>query len=89
MNAEKGAIVCTFFGKGRQHDFKVFKVSGVHFHPDTKSLVDKGYQGIQKLHPNSELPEKKPKGGQLTQTQKAYNRALSKKRICIEHINAD
>ena len=88
MNAETGAIVCTFFGKGRQHDFKVFKASGVHFHPDTKSLVDKGYQGIQKLHGNSELPKKKPKGGQLTPAQKVYNRALSKKRICIEHVNA-
>lgn len=88
MNAQTGAIVCTFFGKGRQHDFKVFKASGVHFLPDTKSLVDKGYQGIQKLHANSELPEKKPKGGHLTPSQKAYNRALSKKRICIEHVNA-
>ena len=87
INAQTGAIVCTFFGKGRQHDFKVFKVSGVHFHPDTKSLVDKGYQGIQKLHLNSELPKKKPKGGKLSREDKAYNRSLSKKRIGIEHVN--
>lgn len=87
INAETGAIICSFFGKGRQHDFKLFRASGVHFHPDTKSLVDKGYQGIQKIHENSELPKKKPRGGQLNREQKAYNRALSKKRIGIEHVN--
>jgi len=44
-----GRVVCTFFGKGRRHDFKLFQASGVHFHPETvESLQDKGYQGIQK-----------------------------------------
>jgi len=43
-----GRVVCTFFGKGRRHDFKLFQASGVHFHPETvESLQDKGYQGIQ------------------------------------------
>jgi len=80
-------ILCTFFGQGRQHDFKLFQHSGIHFHPDTRSLQDKGYQGIQHLHGNSELPKKKPKGGQLSREDKAHNRALAKERIGIEHIN--
>lgn len=54
-------IICTFFGKGRRHDFKLFQVSGVRFHPQTESLQDKGYQGMQKLHPNRRLPRKKPR----------------------------
>jgi hypothetical protein len=29
-------------------------------------LVDKGYQGIQKLHANSEVPQKKPRKGTLS-----------------------
>lgn len=80
-------IICTFFGKGCQHDFKLFQVSGIYFHPETKSLVDKGYQGIQKLHSHSELPQKKPRGKPLTPEAKVHNRLLAKKRISIEHIN--
>lgn len=88
MDAQTGAIICTFFGKGRQHDFKVFGASGIHFHPETKSLVDKGYQGIQKQHDNSELPKKKPRGGILSREDKRYNRQLARARIGIEHVNA-
>lgn len=31
-------------------------------------------------------PIKKPKGGQLTQAQKDYNRAIARLRVIIEHI---
>jgi hypothetical protein len=81
-----GAIICTFFGKGRRHDFKLFAASGVHFHPETQSLQDKGYQGIQKLHTNSLLPIKKPKGGQLSVQDKAYNCRLARRRVVIEQV---
>lgn len=82
-----GRIICTFFGKGRRHDFKLFQASGVHFHPQSESLQDKGYQGIQKLHANSRLPKKKPRGGQLTAAEKAYNRQLARERVVIEQVN--
>lgn len=87
IDAETTAIVCTFFGQGRTHDFKLFQISGIHFHRETQSLQDKGYQGIQKLHHNSCLPKKKPRGGSLSPADKAFNRALSQKRIGIEHVN--
>lgn len=82
-----GQIICLYFGKGRQHDFKLFQASGVHFYPETESLQDKGYQGIQNLHHKSRLPIKKPKGGKLNRNQKAENRELAKERIGIEHVN--
>ncbi|MCC5633124.1 hypothetical protein [Nostoc sphaeroides] len=41
---------------------------------ETESLEDCGYQGISKLHTNSHLLQKKPKGGKLTQEQKQSNR---------------
>lgn len=82
-----GRILCTFFGKGRRHDFKLYQASGVRFAPETESLQDKGYQGIQKLHLNSCLPHKKPRGQQLTSAQKAENRALSRRRVVIEQVN--
>ncbi|WP_242024557.1 IS5 family transposase [Trichocoleus sp. FACHB-591] len=82
-----GRILCTFFGKGRRHDFKLFQASGVHFHPQTQSLQDKGYQGMQKLHLNSCLPKKKPRGGQPSCEDKAYNRTLARDRVVIEQVN--
>ena len=82
-----GSILCTFFGKGRRHDFKLFQASGVHFHPATESLQDKGDQGMQKLHTNSRLPKKKPRRGQLTSADKAHNRQLARERVVIEQIN--
>ena len=56
-------------------------------HPETESLQDKGYQGIQKLHVKSRLPIKKPKGGSLSKDKRAINRELARERIGIEHIN--
>lgn len=86
---EKGSnkVICLFFGKGRQHDFNIFQASDIHFHPETQSLQDKGYQGLQKFHSNSRLPVKKPRGGRLSSEDKAKNRELARERIGIEHVN--
>ena len=80
-------IVCTAYGKGKQHDFSLFKASGVHFHTQTQGFADKGYQGLQKLHLNSQIPIKKPKGGSLSKEDKRFNRQLARQRIAIEHVN--
>ena len=49
-------------------------------------LADSGYQGVTKIHANSETPVKKSKHHPLTKEQKAHNRTLSKKRIFIENV---
>jgi IS5 family transposase len=74
-------------GKGQQHDFSVFKDSGLLLHPGALLLADSGYQGIKKYHQNSTLQVKKKKGQPLSAEDKAYNTALSKQRIFIEHVN--
>ena len=71
------------------HDFKLFETSiGSGIHKDILAQLDSGYQGILKLHANSETPKKKPKGGVLTAEEKAENRRLSRDRILIENMNA-
>jgi DDE superfamily endonuclease/Helix-turn-helix of DDE superfamily endonuclease len=87
IDRDTGQVICLYFGKGRQHDFKLFQAFGVHLHPDTQGLQDKGYQGIQNLHHKSLLPIKKPKGGKLNREQKVQNRELARERIGIEHVN--
>ena len=55
-------------------------------HEDTGFLSDSGFQGVAKLHANSRTPHKRWRGRPLTKEQKAYNRALAKKRILAEHL---
>lgn len=79
-------IICTAFGKGRRHDFKLFKDSKTHIHPSTKCSVDTGYQGIAKLHSNVEIPKKRSKKNPLTIQDKERNKAISSERVSIENI---
>ncbi|MGF1601449.1 MAG: IS5 family transposase [Thermosynechococcaceae cyanobacterium] len=87
INQDTGAIICLHFGKGRRHDFQLFKASGVHIHRETESLQDSGYQGIDQYHANSYVPRKKPQDRALTALEKDYNRQLSRERIGVEHVN--
>lgn len=50
--------------------------------------ADLGFQGLQKEYDNVHLPHKKPKGGELSQTQKQENRALSQSRVLCENAFA-
>ena len=50
--------------------------------------ADFGYQGITKIHNNSETPKKKSKNRPLTKTEKETNHKISKERIVIENVNA-
>jgi IS5 family transposase len=52
-----------------------------------KIQADKGYQGITKLHENSETPKKKTKKRPLTKEEKANNRRINSERVAVEHKN--
>jgi hypothetical protein len=54
--------------------------------PHVLLLADAGYQGVAEIHPHSQTPAKKTKLHLLDTEQQASNRALSRKRIVIEHI---
>ena len=87
IQQKTGLIVCLVNGKGKTHDFKLFKNSGVKFGTLMRVLADKGYQGIAKIHQLSQTPIKKKKGKKLTKEEKQYNRQLNRLRITVEHIN--
>ncbi len=44
-------------------------------------ITDTGYQGLQKIHTNSELPKKKSKKNALTKEDKKNNRSLASDRV--------
>ena len=87
VDPETKQVICTAHGKGREHDFHLFKTSKVKMLTSIKCLADKGYQGIAKLHPNSYTPQKKPQNGSLTVQQHSGNRKLALQRVVCEHIN--
>ncbi len=87
VNQSTGEIICTAHGKGREHDFRIFKNSKVHLRAEIKILGDKGYQGIQKLHPNSQTPKKKTRGKDLSSSDKKRNRELASIRVVGENVH--
>jgi len=81
-------IIALFVDCGRTHDFKMWKKSiGVKVVKYIKIQGDSGYQGIDKLHKNSETPKKNTKKHPLTKEDKANNRRIGSERVIVEHVN--
>ncbi len=79
-------IICTCFSNGKRHDFRLLKESKTHVHPMIKIITDTGYQGLQRIHKNSELPKKRSKKNPLTSDDKIRNRNLSSERVVNENV---
>lgn len=82
-----GFIICTSFGKGRVHDFRLFNRHRLPLLPVQLCLADKGYQGLAKLHLNSCTPVKKPRQRPLSCQERQHNRNLARLRVVAEHVN--
>ncbi len=87
VNQANGQIICTDFGKGKVHDFRLFKLHRIPLLPDQLCLGDKGYQGIAKLHPSSCTPVKKSPKAKLDKFERQHNRLLARLRVVAEHVN--
>ena len=72
--------------RGRVSDIRLVKESGVleRLPDDAGILGDMAYQGIQTLHGGGRSPRKKPRKRDLTEAERAYNRAFSQRRIIVE-----
>ena len=88
VDQKTGKVIATSQDKGKTHDFKIFKKSKSHVHTKTKIQGDSGYQGIQKIHCNSELPKKRSKKNPLTAEDKKRNREISSQRVIVENVFA-
>ncbi len=80
-------ILSIAFSKGKTHDFILFRGSLTGIREDILIIADKGYQEISDIHFNSLIPVKATKNHKLTNMERNFNSALSKRRILIEHIN--
>lgn len=87
VNQVNGQIICTAFGKGRVHDFRLFKLHRIPMLPEQLCLADRGYQGLTKLHTSSCTPTKKPRKAKLDKFERQHNRLLARLRVVAEHVN--
>lgn len=87
VEQESREIICTAHGKGKEHDFRLYKNSKLRLKENTELLGDKGYQGVDKLHQKSRTPKKKLRKQELSREEKKSNRELARARIVGEHVH--
>lgn len=69
---------------GSHHDLAIRR-AGRRLPKRVHLYADSGYQGYDKDHRNFDFPYKKPRGGELNEEEREYNRGLSRFRVGIEH----
>jgi hypothetical protein len=71
--------------RGSTHDKTQAEADAPPFPPDSRGAADLGYQGYSPPNLRLTIPLKKPRGGELTDDEKAVNTALATLRIYVEH----
>jgi hypothetical protein len=90
VEMSKRILVLSPSTNGKTHDKKIHDqgdiIGGI---PDKIAVLgDLGFQGVQKQYVNIHLPDKKPKGRELTIEQKQKNRELAQERVLCENAFA-
>lgn len=87
---ERKILVFSRAYAGRHNDKGILNQEGwAEWIPDEIPIqADLGFLGLQKEVVNVELPHKKPRGGELSDVQKAENQALASERVVCEHAFA-
>jgi DDE superfamily endonuclease len=68
--------------QGKDSDINIFREQQKKFNVEQKFTGDKGYQGGI----NIKIPQKKPRGKELTESQKEGNKEVSSERIYVENV---
>lgn len=74
--------------EGKRHDKKLADSTPYKLPPESSLLQDTGFQGFTLDNVYILMPQKKPRGKELTTEQKISNKEVSKIRIRIEHVNS-
>ncbi len=84
---QRRVLVVTPSKSGRRHDKRLAdKVSLFENLPDeVEAFADTAFTGMQKVHSKTYIPQKKPKGRELTSEEKEMNRIISSFRVVVEH----
>lgn len=72
--------------EGKKHDKKICDEDRISPPRDSHLYRDSGFQGHDLEGVVIHEPKKKPRGGQLSEQDKAHNRLISQVRIGVEHV---
>jgi hypothetical protein len=86
--ADRSATICFLSDtiEGARHEKPLADTTPYPLAPGSELLQDLGFLGFTLPDVTITMPHKKPKGQSLTETQKADNRLISRRRVRIEHI---
>jgi hypothetical protein len=73
---------------GSVHDKRMADTTPYPLPAGSQLRQDRGFQAFTLEGVDSIQPTKKPRGRELTQTQKARNRKISRRRVRLEHVNS-
>ena len=73
---------------GKVHDKKIAEQEKVSYPRNTTLYKDTGFQGYEPQKVKTLQPKKKPKGGELTKSEKRKNKSISRIRVRGEHALA-
>lgn len=74
--------------EGSVHDKRIADSTPYPLPVGSELLQDSGFQAFKLEGVECRTPQKKPRGGSLTDAQKAENQAQSSRRVRIEHVNS-
>ena len=74
--------------EGRVHDKRIADCTPYPLPKGSDLLQDLGFQAVTLDGVTCTTPYKKPRGGTLTDEQKAENQQLARRRVRIEHVNS-
>jgi len=85
VNAKGAIVLLTATCEGKKHDKKIADAAAFTLPEGSLLYQDTGFQGFALAGTTIFQPKKKPRGGELTDDEKAQNRAISRIRVRVEH----
>src|SRR5262245_51949819 len=73
---------------GRTHDKRMAEATSSPLPAGSRLLQDLGFLAFTLDHVEIMMPTRKPRGRKLTRAQKAANRRIARRRVCIEPVNS-
>jgi hypothetical protein len=86
IDKDKNVLYLSPTVEGSQHDKALADEMDLFFPPGVSLYQDLGFLGYQPEHVTVIMPVKKPKGGELTQQQKQFNKEVAAQRVIVEHV---
>jgi hypothetical protein len=88
INAPLRIVFLSETQPGSVHDKRLADTTPYPLPAGSQLLQDLGFQGFTLEGVEILQPTKKPRGKELTPTQKADNREIARRRVRIEHVNS-